>query len=111
MPRSMMKNRILSVLLVLLLGSFARGADDFASQVDVSPLKSVALQHRQTIKTFDSYARQVLTTITGRGSLDGKPAVYSLIDMAARPETYLDRNIVLIKSVPLRQDFQRIESI
>jgi cytochrome c-type biogenesis protein CcsB len=100
-----------TILALLFLPALARGADDFASRVDVAPLKSIALQHRQTIKTLDSYARQVLTTITGHGSLDGKPAVYTLLDMAARPEEYLDRNIVYIKSVPLRMDLQRLESI
>jgi cytochrome c-type biogenesis protein CcsB len=90
----------------------ARGqVDDFASRVDVSPLKSIALQHRQTIKTLDSYARQVLTTITGHGSLGGNPAVYTLLDIAARPEDYLDKKIIFIKSVPLRQDFQRLDFI
>src|SRR5690348_8183294 len=96
----------LRVLVTLFLVTTVARADDFASQVDVAPLKSISLQHRQTLKTFDSYARQVLTTITGHGSLDGKPAAYTLLDMAARPELYIDRNIVFIKSVPLRQDFQ-----
>jgi cytochrome c-type biogenesis protein CcsB len=32
-----------------------------------------------------------------------------VLDIAARPEAYADRNIIRIKSVPLRQDLQRLD--
>src|SRR2546430_815236 len=102
---------LIPFLILLLMAPIVRAADDFADKVDVSPLETIALQHRQTIKTMDSFARQMLTAITGRGSLDGKPAVYTILDIAARPEEYASRNIIKIKSVPLRQDLQRLDFI
>src|SRR5439155_11286727 len=101
----------LAILFVISAAAVARAADDFADKVDVSPLQTIALQHRQTIKTLDSFARQMLTAITGRGTLDGRPAVYTILDMAARPEEYAGRNIIKIRNVPLRQDLQRLDFI
>src|SRR5689334_11275448 len=100
-----------AILLTLVIAPLARAADDFAAKVDVSPLQTIAVQHRQTIKTLDSCARQMLNAVTGRGSLDGKPAVYTILDMAARPEEYASRNIIKIKNVPLREDLQRLDFI
>src|SRR5207247_7144022 len=99
-----MQRNFAFIVLVLLGTAAARAAaDDFAAKVDVSPLETISLQHRQTIKTFDSYARQMITDITGRGSLDGKPAVFTVLDFAARPEAYAQRNIIKLKNVPLSQ--------
>jgi cytochrome c-type biogenesis protein CcsB len=103
--------RLLVVLVLLLSAASVRAADTFADKLDLTPLETISLQHRQTIKTFDSFARQMLTSITGRGSLDGKPAIYTIIDMAVNPSAYVDRNIIKIKNVPLRQDLQRLEII
>src|SRR4051812_12185206 len=106
-----MLSRILIV--VLSIGGIARAADDagFASRLDLDPLKSIAVRDHQVVKTFDSFARQALTTITGRGSLDGKPAVYTVLDMSSHPGDYEERNIIKVRSVPLRQDFQRLQGI
>src|SRR5947209_13487625 len=101
------------VLILALIGvsTVTRAADDFAARVDISPLETISLQHRQIIKTFDSYARQMISDITGRSSLDGHPAVFTILDIAARPEAYADRNIIKIKNVPIRQDLQRLDFI
>ena len=51
--------------LLLLICSVARGqntsADEaFAGQLDLSPLRTIAVQDQQTIKTLDTFARQTL---------------------------------------------------
>jgi cytochrome c-type biogenesis protein CcsB len=76
----------------------------FFEQVNLEPLQLMSVQHNQTLKTFDTYARQVLTSITGKPTLDGRPAVYTLFDMSFRPEAYQDRNLIKIKNAPLRKD-------
>lgn len=98
--------------IVLLLTSGLRAAESsFAQDVDVKPLETLSIQHNQTLKTLDSYARQVLSAITGKTRLDGHSALFTMLDMAYRPHLYLDRNIVRIKNVPLRKDFGELEII
>src|SRR5437879_5415149 len=101
----MQMRRFLIISILILIAPLARAADEFAAKVDVAPLETVALQHRQTIKTFDSFSRQMLWTIAGKSSIDGNRPAFTVLDMSIRPEKYIDRNLVKIKSSPLRQDF------
>ena len=106
--------RIFLTLIVLLFPAvaFAQATNDFASKVNVEPLKSVIVQHNQTLKTLDSFARQSLYTITGKTKLDGQEPLFTVLDMALNKEKYVAANIVKVKNVPLRQDVaQQIESL
>lgn len=88
-------------------------ADDatFIARLNVDALKPVTIQHNQTLKTLDSFARQTLTTITGRKSYQGQPAVYTVLDMTFRPEIYRDVNIIKIRNAVLRQDLMQLKSL
>jgi len=99
-----MSYRVASLLVgVLALAGAARGADDFAAQVDLSPLRTLVIQHQQTLKTLDSFARQTLTSITGRATIDGRDPVFSMLDIAYRPAKYVDRPLIRIRNLPLRR--------
>ncbi|MDP9175117.1 MAG: cytochrome c biogenesis protein CcsA [Planctomycetota bacterium] len=104
-----MKLKNLPLTLVLLLGILGlnrpAAADDLANQVDLAPLRLIAVQHNQTIKTLDSFARQTMKAITGHSSIDGHEPVFTLLDMAFRPGQYTRRNIIKISNLPLRQEF------
>jgi ABC-type transport system involved in cytochrome c biogenesis permease subunit len=106
------KNRSITALalLVLLLGVVARGGD-FTEQVDLSPLGTMAVQHDQTMKTLDTFARQSVWQITGRETLDGHSSVYTLMDMSIHPDEYVRRNIIKIVYLPLREEFENLDSI
>ena len=99
-----------AVCFTMVICSLAR-ADDFADRVDLSPLRSIAVQNQQTMKTLDSFARQTLSAITGHSSLDGQDAVFTVLDMSLRPEAYRNRNLIKIRNVPLRQEFLRISTL
>ncbi len=86
-------------------------SSNFADGLNLEPLETLSVQHRQTLKTLDSYARQTLSEITGKQSLDGHPAVFAVLDICARPEAYVGRNLIKIKNAPLRRDFRLLESI
>lgn len=107
--------KLLTSILVLLLvtaPALADSTDDaFAKQVNIDDLKNLSIQHNQTLKTFDSFSRQILTTITGKRSIDGRPAVYTILDMTFRPDDYKDRPIIKIKNTVLRNDFKQLDSI
>ncbi len=83
----------------------------FAAAVDVGPVEALSVQHNLTLKTLDSYARQTLFAITGRSSMDGRAATYTLLDMSFRPQLYVGRNVIKVGSVPLRQDFKDFPGI
>jgi len=101
---------LFSFLLVLVLGVMAR-AGDFAEDVDLSPLGTMAVQHDQTMKTLDTFARQSVWQITGRETLDGHSSVYTLMDMSIHPDEYVTRNIIKIVFLPLREEFENLDSI
>lgn len=104
------------VLLVITPLGLAAG---LADSVELGALRSLSSQHRQTIKTLDSWARQTLFEVTGRSwlkdagdaALEGHDPLFTVLDMCFRPEQYVDRNIIKIKNVPLRQDFALLDSI
>ncbi|HEV7300416.1 MAG TPA: cytochrome c biogenesis protein CcsA [Tepidisphaeraceae bacterium] len=102
---------IVPTLLVLLAIVRPALADDFAKQLKLDEIRKITVQDRQTLKTLDTFARQALSTITGKSKLDGQDAVYTVLDMASRPELYTGRNLIKIKNVPLRQDFMRLKNL
>ncbi|MGA3066661.1 MAG: cytochrome c biogenesis protein CcsA [Tepidisphaeraceae bacterium] len=100
--------------LILALGATALAddsSDAWADQVDLSPLRLVAVQHDQTMKTLDTFARQAIELITGHTTVDGRDSLFTLLDMSFRPERWVHRNIIKITNVPLRQEFQLLDSI
>ncbi|MGH7178679.1 MAG: hypothetical protein ACREJC_14980, partial [Tepidisphaeraceae bacterium] len=96
------------IIAVGLLQATLAHADEFSDQIDLRPLATLEVQHLQTLKTLDSFARQTMYAIRGRSAgLDGNSALYSILDMSFRPERFDDRNIIKIRNVPLRMDLQR----
>lgn len=93
--------RFLPFLLTFLTAAPALAQMD---AVDVGPIEAITVQDRQTLKTLDTYARQRLAFITGRGTLDDRAPTWTLLDMAYRPEAYAGRNLIKIKHLPLRLD-------
>jgi cytochrome c-type biogenesis protein CcsB len=107
---------LLLIALLLTLTAAARGqaapamhADpDFAAKVNLVPLRTLAVQQAQTVKTFDTFARQTLDSITGHTAYNGQDPVYTVLDMAYRPEAYVGADMILIRNVPLRTEFNRL---
>src|SRR3954462_3504712 len=95
--------RLLLFVLCLITTQVAR-ADDFADKVDVTPLEKITVQYRQTLKTFDSFSREVLGQITGRSTYQGHRPTFTVLDMTFRPENYSKENLVKIRHLPLRED-------
>jgi cytochrome c-type biogenesis protein CcsB len=86
-------------------------AETFAEQIDLSPLRTMAVQHNQTMKTLDTFAREAIWQITGHEKLDGQESVYTLLDMSFHPDQFVSRNIIKILNVPLREEFENLDSI
>lgn len=99
-----------AAVLVLVSGSAAR-AEEFFSAVRLEPLRTLSVQDNQTLKTLETFARQRLTMITGKTTLEGAGALPVVLDMTFRPEMYQERNIIRVKNVPLRKDFSDFKGI
>lgn len=101
---------LIPTLLLLIIPAFAR-ADDFDQRLDLSPLEMAAVQNNQTMKTLDTFAREVVWQITGHEKLDGRESLYTLLDISFHPDQYVTRNIIKIENVPLREEFENLQSI
>lgn len=82
-----------------------------APSVDVTALRTLTIQDQQVLKTWDTWARQRLVTITARSTLDGQESLYTVLDMACRPEAYARRNIIKVKHLPLREDLGALPGV
>lgn len=107
--------RNIITLLAISFASFARAQTtqpaDFAEKLNLTELRSLSLQDRQTIKTWDTYARQMIAAIAGKSSVDNQEPLFTALDIAFRPEAYVDQHILRIKNVPLRKDFATMPGI
>ncbi|HMD54533.1 MAG TPA: cytochrome c biogenesis protein CcsA [Phycisphaerae bacterium] len=74
----------------------------FEQQINLAPLRTLAIQSDDEIKTLDTWARQSLHDICGHGSINGEDSLYTVLDMAFRPEAWNDRNCIYIEALPLR---------
>jgi cytochrome c-type biogenesis protein CcsB len=99
------------ILFLLLLGSISRADSDFAARVDLNPLRTISVQNMQTVKTLDSFSRELLEMISGRSSYDGQDPVFTVLNIAYHPEDYAGANLIKIKNLPLRTDFRQLPSI
>jgi ABC-type transport system involved in cytochrome c biogenesis permease subunit len=98
-------SKIISLILLCLAVMAGRAqAGPFDVKVQVEPIRYMSLQHNQTIKTFDTYARETLYNITGKTSINGRLATYSVLDMAFDPAKYASQNLIYIRNKPFRQD-------
>ena len=101
-----MFQRLAIILTIFFTAHLLRAADSFTDSVDVTQFEKIAIQHEQTVKTFDTFSRQVLEAITGRGTLDGRPASFTVMDLGFNPKAYADRPIIKIKSLPVRLELR-----
>jgi len=83
----------------------------FAAALDLSGFKTLSVQHNQTIKTWDTMSRQMLSVITGKSSVEGQDPTYTILDMALRPQAYVGRNFIRVRVIPLRTDLGTVPGL
>ncbi len=92
----------------------------FASAVDLSPLRDLAVQHNGRVKILDTLGREMTMKLTGRSAhrdfihtpKDGGgetitaakyDPLFTMLDMTIDPEYYFDKPVIGINYLPLRQ--------
>ena len=74
----------------------------FESQVDLSPFNEVAVWQDGRIKSWESFSRSMMQFVSGSRNIDGQSPAFTYLDLALRPEAYVDRPIVFVKKKPMR---------
>ena len=106
------------LVLSMLMGAEKRVGDDFAASVDLTPLDKSALFNRGRLKSFDSFAHEMVRMIGGRDGIPGPgthdertslPADYAYLDVMIRPEEYASRDMIPVRNTLMR--FQLAETL
>ena len=82
-----------------------RVGDPFAEQLDLKPLRSIAVHTDGRLKSFDSLARTVVRSIAGPkgvriavdGGVDKEDPVFSYLNLMFNPQAYRDKEIIYVK--------------
>jgi cytochrome c-type biogenesis protein CcsB len=74
----------------------------FAAQVDLAPLATVAVQNDGRIKSFPSFAAQMMSFVSGPRRIAGQSPEFTYLDMMLRPEAYGDADVIWVKGAPVR---------
>ncbi len=77
---------------------------EFAQQVDLTPLKSIAVYDQGTLKSFDSFASSMMTLISGPHAINGHTDAYAYLDIMLRSQAYTDVDAIYVKNKPVRSE-------
>lgn len=80
----------------------AARAESFARDVDVETLGRLAVQTDGRIKSFESFAREILSGIAGPHEIHGHAASFSYVDLMLRSPAYHHAAILHVKKKPIR---------
>ncbi len=74
----------------------------FEHDVKLDEFRLLAVEHSDQIKILDSWARQCLSKIRGRQTIDGQDPLYTALDIAFRREAWEQKNVIYVQAVPIR---------
>ena len=96
------------IILCLLTSSFSIAQEEspepitFETQVDLSPFNEVAVWQDGRIKSWESFSRSMMQFVSGSRKIDGQSPAFTYLDLALRPDAYVNRDIVFVKKKPMR---------
>lgn len=102
----------LAVALVLIAALPVSAAEPgFGKQVDLEPIRLIAVQHDGRVKTFDTLAREIVREITGStffkretpGGTVTQDPVFTYLDLLFDNPSYAGVRLISIKKKPVRQ--------
>ena len=77
-------------------------ASAFAQAVDLTPLDRVAVHSDGRLRSFESHAHVFMRYVSGPHRVMGQRRGFTYLDMMFRPEAYDDKDIIFVKSKPVR---------
>ena len=76
--------------------------DSFADQVDLSTFGTIAVHSQGRVKSFDSFASEMMKFVSGTRRIDGQSSSFTYLDLMLRPERYADRDVIFIRMKMIR---------
>ncbi len=77
-------------------------AHSFAEQVDLTPLGAVAVHTDGRLKSFGSFAHQMMGFVSGPKRIAGQSPEFTYLDLMIRSGAYRDADIIYVKGKPSR---------
>lgn len=68
-----------------------------------APWKALPVQHQGRVKPFDTMAREVLRTVSGRETFQGRSAVEAVLSWMIIPELWDELSFVLVENFALKE--------
>lgn len=93
---------VLALVLFFIAAAPAR-ASDFVTEVDLQPLEELAVHTDGRLNSFGSYANSLMYEISGSRQIDGRPQIYTYLDMLFRPSAYEDADVIYVKNKLVRK--------
>ena len=93
----------------------------FSKEVNLEPLRTLAVFHAGRAKIIDTLARETVQHITGRSrfadylTVNGKPTenkydpIFTFFDLLIDPAYYLDKPLIHVEFLPLRERYLELE--
>ncbi len=82
----------------------------FKKRINLAPLRILAVQNNDQVKTIASWAAETVHTICGFDSIHGQDPLYTVLDMAFRPQAWDRRHCIFVETVPIRERLGRLVS-
>ena len=79
-----------------------QGPTTFAKQVDLTPLYRTAVHADGRLRSFESHAKTYMGYISGPRTVLGQLNGFTYLDLAFRPQRYVDADIIYIKNKNVR---------
>ena len=93
---------VLSIILFMTLVTPVK-ASDFVTEVDLQPLEELAVHTDGRLNSFGSYANSLMQEVSGSRRIDGRPPIYTYLDMLFRPSVYEDADVIYVKNKLIRK--------
>jgi cytochrome c-type biogenesis protein CcsB len=81
--------------------------NDFAHEVDLAPLEGSAVMSEGRIKSLGSFAFGWMQEVSGGRRVQGQTPLFTVLDMAIRPEAYRDADVIRVKNAEVRAQLAR----
>lgn len=80
----------------------ANASGAFASQVDLVPLEGIAIMSEGRIESMGSFSFRYMQNISGGKKIGAQSPLFTVLDLAIRPEAYQDADVIRVKNAEVR---------
>lgn len=74
----------------------------FAGELDYKTLSLIPIQEGGRVKPMDTFARESVRFVTGREEYDGKNSLATVLDWAAHPQAWDNKNFIVVENLDFR---------